>query len=979
MGALARDAGLDAARPRRAALDDALGRPSRSRRARARSTTSRGSTADDVAPLGRGRVRRGAAARRRVPRRRARAPARALRDAGAILVLATDLNPGTSPIVSLPLVDRPRRCASTGWHARGARRDDAQRRLGARPSTASWARSSVGQARRPGAARQPGRADRLPLRTQPGGGRVHRRPPGPRARRRARGGSRSPMTVTIPAMVNAHSHAFQIDLRGAAERPGARRTAPTTSGAGAPRCSASPPRTIPTRCATPARACLRADGARRLRRRRRVPLRPPPARRHALRRAQRDGARAGRRGAIEAGLEIVLLAAAYHRAGWPRRRPATESRASGASATPTSERSSSASTRCARWARRAARRARRRRRAQRPRGAGELDRGDRRLREPPRPGPPRPRLRAAPRARRVRRRARLHADRAARAHRLPRARRERRPRRSTSDERDIALLAAQRHDRRSAAPRPRATSATAILPALRYRDAGVPIAIGTDSQVRIDPFEEARELETGARREGLTRHGLLARDRRPLGRPRRRGAREPRPAGRARRDRDRPDAPRPCRRRAPRPSLCARDRRLVRDRHARRLRAPGRASGVGELSIHDHHGSRPLAAAQSIERLLHPVEVGRVRDHVGERQLAGLDEARQPRQLVGDVRRAVVAALASTSPKGTRSRAARPRRRPGRGRRRPPSRRSAGRPRRGASSQDARRPRRRDRRRLRRARGPSAPCARPPPPRRRPSRRARAPARASRRHGRSRRSARHPRAWPRRRPGARRRRSRSPRRCRRGARRAALRTAPAPVTTPQPSSDACHSGMSASSGTAPARRHHASARRSTPSSARAGGSPPAPSRSREVPSISVPRTALAPAGSQRLRRPARQERHCPHDGTKENATRSPGATWVTRSPTDSTTPAPSCPSTIGQRPSPSASVGEVHVGVAHAGGGHRARAPRRPSAGRARPPRPRRACRARAARRRGSSSDPPLLERVEVGHDAEPGPARAAR
>ena len=48
------------------------------------------------------------------------------------------------------------------------------------------------------------------------------------------------------------------------------------------------------------------------------------------------------------------------------------------------------------------------------------------------------------------------------------------------------------------------------LPALRYRAAGVPIAIGTDSQVRLDPFEEARELETGARREGLTRHGLLA-------------------------------------------------------------------------------------------------------------------------------------------------------------------------------------------------------------------------------------------------------------------------------------------------------------------------------------------------------------------------------------------------------------------------------------------------------------------------------------
>ncbi len=35
-------------------------------------------------------------------------------------------------------------------------------------------------------------------------------------------------------------------------------------------------------------------------------------------------------------------------------------------------------------------------------------------------------------------------------------------------------------------------------------------AIGTDSQVRIDPFEEMRELETGARREGHTRDALLA-------------------------------------------------------------------------------------------------------------------------------------------------------------------------------------------------------------------------------------------------------------------------------------------------------------------------------------------------------------------------------------------------------------------------------------------------------------------------------------
>jgi formimidoylglutamate deiminase len=48
------------------------------------------------------------------------------------------------------------------------------------------------------------------------------------------------------------------------------------------------------------------------------------------------------------------------------------------------------------------------------------------------------------------------------------------------------------------------------LPALRYRDAGVRLAVGSDSQARVDPFEEVRELETGARREGQTRHALLA-------------------------------------------------------------------------------------------------------------------------------------------------------------------------------------------------------------------------------------------------------------------------------------------------------------------------------------------------------------------------------------------------------------------------------------------------------------------------------------
>jgi formimidoylglutamate deiminase len=48
------------------------------------------------------------------------------------------------------------------------------------------------------------------------------------------------------------------------------------------------------------------------------------------------------------------------------------------------------------------------------------------------------------------------------------------------------------------------------FPALVYRDTGVRLAIGSDSNVVVDPFEEARELETGARRERHTRHALVA-------------------------------------------------------------------------------------------------------------------------------------------------------------------------------------------------------------------------------------------------------------------------------------------------------------------------------------------------------------------------------------------------------------------------------------------------------------------------------------
>jgi formimidoylglutamate deiminase len=47
------------------------------------------------------------------------------------------------------------------------------------------------------------------------------------------------------------------------------------------------------------------------------------------------------------------------------------------------------------------------------------------------------------------------------------------------------------------------------LPALEYRDAGVALAIGSDQNTIVDPFEEIRELETLARRERRTRFALL--------------------------------------------------------------------------------------------------------------------------------------------------------------------------------------------------------------------------------------------------------------------------------------------------------------------------------------------------------------------------------------------------------------------------------------------------------------------------------------
>ncbi len=76
-------------------------------------------------------------------------------------------------------------------------------------------------------------------------------------------------------------------------------------------------------------------------------------------------------------------------------------------------------------------------------------------------------------------------------------------------ERDVSLLA-ETDSIVVTCPTTEGNLGDGFLPGLRYRDAGVRLAIGTDEQVRIDPFEELREMETLSRREGHTRFALLA-------------------------------------------------------------------------------------------------------------------------------------------------------------------------------------------------------------------------------------------------------------------------------------------------------------------------------------------------------------------------------------------------------------------------------------------------------------------------------------
>ena len=103
------------------------------------------------------------------------------------------------------------------------------------------------------------------------------------------------------------------------------------------------------------------------------------------------------------------------------------------------------------------------------------------------------------------------------------------------------------------------------------------------------------------------------------------------------------------------------------------------------------------------------------------------------------------------------------------------------------------------------------------------------------------------------------------------ATRAALRTAPTPVTTPQPSKDASHSASSGGIATAAAAgTTQRSAKHETKLKC-CSVSPPG-RRSRDVPSSSVPAKERAAAVSHRLKRPARQARQARQAGTKQKAT-----------------------------------------------------------------------------------------------------------
>jgi formimidoylglutamate deiminase len=74
-----------------------------------------------------------------------------------------------------------------------------------------------------------------------------------------------------------------------------------------------------------------------------------------------------------------------------------------------------------------------------------------------------------------------------------------------ADDHELDLLA-ESGSRVCLCPTTEANLGDGFMPVARLRSRGIPLCIGSDSNVRIDPLEELRELEGTARRQGLRRN-----------------------------------------------------------------------------------------------------------------------------------------------------------------------------------------------------------------------------------------------------------------------------------------------------------------------------------------------------------------------------------------------------------------------------------------------------------------------------------------
>ena len=276
--------------------------------------------------------------------------------------------------------------------------------------------------------------------------------------------------LSLPGFVNAHSHAFQRALRGRVEGGDfwAWRDDDARRGA-----AGSLPTAFDRSTLRPTARCLRAGYT-------------AVGEFHYLGVAEAFAAATRPRGEVDIG--IVLLHVAYARGRHRPLPPGIGGRIPRRGREPADGRDRG-----------------RRRPPLRAGVPARLARGDRALRDGGRPRAPRPRRRAAPRDRGVRRRARRAPVELLGANGLPRpanddrARDTRERRRARPDRRGRALGSAS-------ARRPRRTSATAFAPVERITERGIGICIGTDSNVRIDPLEELRELEGIARRQSGRRN-----------------------------------------------------------------------------------------------------------------------------------------------------------------------------------------------------------------------------------------------------------------------------------------------------------------------------------------------------------------------------------------------------------------------------------------------------------------------------------------